>query len=57
MPPLCTLLGFISRNYYKGKELTSYMHRQIAGQAFKGAKPADIAIDLNVPCKTVKYTL
>jgi hypothetical protein len=57
MPPLRTLLSSISRNYCKGKELTPYMRRQIARQAFKGAKPANIAIDLNVPYKTVKYTL
>jgi len=57
MPPLRTPLGSISGNHRKGKELTPYMRGQIAGQAFKGAKPAAIAIDLNVPRKTVKYTL
>jgi hypothetical protein len=57
MPPLRTPLGSISKNYCKGKEFTPYMRGQIARQAFKGAKPANIAINLNVPYKTVKYTL
>ena len=57
MPPLRTPLSSISKNHRKEKELTLYICRQIAKQAFKGAKLADIAIDLNVLYKTVKYTL
>jgi hypothetical protein len=57
MPPLCTPLGSISGNRPAHSRLTPYMRGQVAGQAFKGAKPCQIAKDLNLVKSTVRYTL
>jgi hypothetical protein len=57
MPPQRTVLGSISGNRQKGQEISPYMRGQVQGQAFKGAKPAEIAADLNLTRSTVNYTL
>ena len=57
MPPQHTVLGSISGNRRKGQEISPYIRGQVAGQAFKGAKNAQIAKDLNLSDSTVRYTL
>jgi len=57
MPPQRTVLGSISGNRRKGQEISPYMRGQVTGQAFKGAKNAQIAKDLNLSDSTVRYTL
>jgi len=57
MPPTCTPLGFISKNRPKGCEISPYMRGQVIGQAFKGAKPTEIARDLKLDRSTINYTL
>jgi len=57
MPPTRTPLGFISGNCPKGCEISPYMRSQVISQAFKGAKPTEIARDLKLSRSTVNYTL
>jgi len=57
MPPTRTPLGSISRNRPKGCEISPYMRGQVISQAFKGAKPTEIARDLKLDRSTVNYTL
>ena len=57
MPPLRTPLRSISRNRPSGGYLNPYIRGQVAGQAFKGAKPAEIVRDLKLDRGTVYYTL
>jgi transcriptional antiterminator len=57
MPPQRTVLGSISRNRQKGQDINPYIHGQVTGQAFKGAKNAQIAKDLNLSNNTIRYTL
>jgi hypothetical protein len=57
MPPLRTPLRSISGNRPSGGHLNPYIRGQVAGQAFKGAKPAEIARDLKLDRGTVYYTL
>jgi hypothetical protein len=57
MPPQRTPLGSISGNRRKGQEISPYMRGQVKGQASKGAKVAEIAINLKLTRSTILYTL
>jgi hypothetical protein len=57
MPPQRTVLSSISRNRQKGQEISPYIRGQVQGQAFKGAKPAEIVTDLNLTRNIINYTL
>jgi len=52
MPPTRTPLSSIFRNRPKGCEISLYMRGQVISQAFKGAKPTEIARDLKLDCKS-----
>jgi len=57
MPPSHTPLGAISRNRFKGCEISPYIRGQIAGQSIMGRSMRGIATDLKLTQSTVKYTL
>ena len=57
MLPQRTLLGSISSNSRRKKELTPYMRGKIVGKASEGAKTTTIARKLKIPRKTIEYTL
>jgi IS30 family transposase len=56
MPPIRTPLGTISGNQRDRAHLNPYQRGQIARKASEGAKPADIAADLNLTRSTIYYT-
>jgi hypothetical protein len=46
MPPIHTPLGSISRNRFKGLEISLYIHRQVKGQVNCSITQVNIAKDL-----------
>ena len=57
MCPPRRLLGVVSGNIDKRKELSPYMRGKIIGQYEKGAKPADISRELRIADSTVRDTI
>jgi hypothetical protein len=56
MLPIRIPLGTISGNQRDRVHLNLYQHGQKAGKTSEGAKPANIAIDLNLIRSTIYYT-